>query len=124
LNYSKRRYNEIVRDVSRHLPYFIKVLEEVHMMIKPLSNRVLIKQVEAETTTKSGIILPGQATEQPQIAEVIAVGPGKVSHGKLVEMTVSVGDKVVFPKYKGSEIKLDGVDYVIIEETDLLAIIG
>ncbi|MCH4891299.1 co-chaperone GroES [Acidaminobacter sp. JC074] len=94
------------------------------MNIKPLGNRVLIKQVQAETTTKSGIILPGQATEQPQIAEVIAVGPGKVSHGNLVEMTVKVGDRVVFPKYKGSEIKLDGSDYIIIEETDLLAVIG
>lgn len=94
------------------------------MNIKPLGNRVLIKQVEAETTTKSGIILPGQATEQPQIAEVVAVGPGKVSHGHLVEMTVKVGDQVVFPKYKGSEIKLEGVDYIIIEETDLLAVIG
>jgi len=94
------------------------------MTIKPLSNRVLIKQVAAETTTKSGIILPGQASEQPQIAEVIAVGPGKVSHGALVEMTVKVGDKVVFPKYKGSEIKLDGQDYIIIEEDDLLAVIG
>jgi len=94
------------------------------MSIKPLGNRVLIKQVEAETTTKSGIILPGQATEQPQIAQVVAVGPGKVSHGALVEMTVAVGDRVVFPKYKGSEIKLEGIDYIIIEETDLLAIIG
>ncbi len=94
------------------------------MNIKPLGNRVLIKQVEAETTTRSGIILPGQATEQPQVAEVIAVGPGKVSHGNLVEMTVKVGDRVVFPKYKGSELKLDGVDYIIIEETDLLAVIG
>jgi len=93
-------------------------------MIKPLGNRVLIRQVEAETTTKSGIILPGQATEQPQVAEVIAVGPGKTSHGKLVEMTVQVGDKVIFPKYKGSEIKLDGTDYIIIEETDLLAVMG
>lgn len=94
------------------------------MKIKPLSNRVLIKQVAAETTTKSGIILPGQATEQPQVAEVIAVGPGKVSHGKVVEMNVVVGDSVIFPKYKGSEIKLDGVDYIIIEETDLLAVMG
>lgn len=94
------------------------------MTIKPLSNRVLIKQVAAETTTKSGIILPGQASEQPQIAEVIAVGPGKVSHGNLVEMTVKPGDKVVFPKYKGSEIKLDGENYIIIEEDELLAVMG
>ena len=93
------------------------------MAIKPLENRVLIEQVEAETTTKSGIILPGQATEQPQIAKVISIGPGKVVDGKRVDMTVQVGDKVVFPKYKGAEIKLDGHDYIIIEETDLLAII-
>ncbi len=94
------------------------------MLIKPLGNRVLIKKVEAETTTKSGIILPGQAKEEPQIAEVIAVGPGKTENGIKIEMEVKVGDKVVFPKYQGSEIKLDGVDYIIIEETDLLAVIG
>lgn len=94
------------------------------MNLKPLSNRVLIKQIEAEKTTKSGIILPGQTAEQPQIAEVIAVGPGKMRHGDVSPMTVSVGDKVIFPKYKGSEIKLDGVDYIIIEETELLAILG
>lgn len=94
------------------------------MNIKPLGNRVLIKKVEADSTTKSGIILPGQAVEQPQIAEVMAVGKGKYESGQLVEMEVSVGDRVVFPKYQGSEIKLDGVEYIIIEETDLLAVIG
>ncbi len=94
------------------------------MLIKPLGNRVLIKKVEAKTTTKSGIILPGQAKEEPQTAEVIAVGPGKTENGIKIEMQVKVGDKVVFPKYQGSEIKLDGVDYIIIEETDLLAVIG
>lgn len=94
------------------------------MAIKPLGNRVLIKKVEASATTKSGIILPGQAKEQPQIAEVIAVGAGKFENGIKIEMEVKIGDKVVFPKYQGSEIKLDGIDYIIIEETDLLAVIG
>jgi len=89
------------------------------MTLKPLSNRVLIQQVEAETTTKSGIILPGQATEQPQVAKVIAVGPGKDGE----KMTVAVGNKVIFPKYKGTDIKYDGVEYIIIDETDLLAIV-
>lgn len=93
------------------------------MKLKPLSNRVLIKQLEAETTTKSGIILPGQATEQPQIAEVIAVGPGKVQDGQHIKMSVLVGQRVIFPKYKGAEIKYEGVSYIIIEEDDLLAII-
>lgn len=93
------------------------------MAIKPLSNRVLIKQVEKEKTTKSGIILPGQSAEQPQIAEVIAVGPGMIQDGHKIEMTVEVGHKVVFPKYKGTEIKFDGEAYILIEETDLLAIV-
>lgn len=94
------------------------------MTIKPLGNRVLIKKIEAQSTTKSGIILPGQAKEQPQIAEVVAVGSGKLEKGIRIEMEVKVGDKVVFPKYQGSEIKLDGVEYIIIDESDLLAIIG
>ncbi len=89
------------------------------MSLRPLSNRVLIQQLEAETTTKSGIILPGQATEQPQIAKVIAVGPGKDGEA----MTVKENDKVIFPKYKGTEVKYDGMDYIIIDETDLLAIV-
>ena len=94
------------------------------MIIKPLGSRVLIKKIEAQTTTKSGIILPGQAKEQPQIAEVIAVGSGKFENGERIEMEVKKGDKVVFPKYQGSEIKLEGEEYIIIEESDLLAIIG
>lgn len=93
------------------------------MNLKPLSNRVLIKQLEAEKTTKSGIILPGQTAEQPQIAEVIAVGPGYMKKGDLIPMTVEVGQKVIFPKYKGSEIKFEGIDYIIIDEDELLAII-
>ncbi len=94
------------------------------MLIKPLGNRVLIQKVEAVNTTKSGIILPGQAKEEPQIAKVIAVGPGKTENGLRIEMEVKVGDEVVFPKYQGSEIKLDGIDYIINEETDLLEVIG
>lgn len=93
------------------------------MAIRPLSNRVLIKQVEKEKTTKSGIILPGQSAEQPQIAEVIAIGPGKIEDGHKIEMTVQVGDKVVFPKYKGTEIKFEGEGFILIEETDLLAVV-
>ena len=93
------------------------------MIIKPLGNRVLITKVEAEATTKSGIILPGKAKEEPQIAKVVAVGSGLIENGKRIELEVKVGDKVVFPKYQGSEIKLDGVEYIIIEESDLLAII-
>jgi len=89
------------------------------MNLKPLSNRVLIQQLEAETTTKSGIIIPGEATEQPQIAKVIAVGPGKDGEA----MTVKVNDRVIFPKYKGTDIKYDGIAYIIIDETDLLAIV-
>lgn len=89
------------------------------MSLKPLYNRVLIQQLEAETTTKSGIILPGQATEQPQIARVIAVGPGKDDK----PMSVKVNDQVIFPKYKGTDVKYDGMDYIIIDEEDLLAIV-
>lgn len=89
------------------------------MSLKPLYNRVLIQQLEAETTTKSGIILPGQATEQPQIARVIAVGPGKEDK----PMSVKVNDQVIFPKYKGTDVKYDGMDYIIIDEEDLLAIV-
>lgn len=94
------------------------------MTIKPLGNRVLIKKIEAQSTTKSGIILPGQAKEQPQIAEVVAVGSGKLEKGVRIPMEVKVGDKVAFPKYQGAEIKLDGIEYIIIDESDLLAIIG
>ena len=86
------------------------------MEIKPLGNRVLLKKIENEATTKSGIILPGQAKERPRIAEVLAVGSE-------VKDEVTVGDRVVFPDFKGSEIKLDGTDYIIIEMTDLLAIV-
>ena len=91
------------------------------MTVKPLCDRVVIKMVEVEETTKSGIILTGSAKEKPQIAEVVAVGPGGFVDGKEVKMELVVGDKVVASKYAGSEIKLDGVEYTILRESEILA---
>ena len=92
-------------------------------MIKPLEDRVLLKMVEIDKTTKSGIILSSSAQEKPQIAEVIAIGPGKVEDGKRVEMNVKVGDKVITSKYSGTEVKYEGTDYIIVKESDILAIV-
>jgi len=94
------------------------------MKIKPLFDRVLIKQVEAEETTKSGIVLPGNAQEKPQEAEVLAVGPGGVVDGKEVKMQVKVGDRVIYSKYSGTEIKFDGKECIIVKQSDILAVIG
>ncbi|MBO4869247.1 MAG: co-chaperone GroES [Clostridia bacterium] len=91
------------------------------MTLKPLSDRVVLKMVEAEETTKSGIILAGSAKEKPQIAEVIAVGPGGVVDGKEVVMTVKAGDRVIFSKYSGTEVKCDGEEYTIVRVGDILA---
>jgi len=93
------------------------------MTIKPLGDRVLIKRVEAQEKTKSGIILPGQAKEQPQIAEVIAVGPGGIVDGKEIKMDVAVGDHIIFAKFSGTEVKADGEDYIILKQQDILAIV-
>ena len=93
------------------------------MTLVPLGDRVVLKQVEAEETTKSGIVLPGQAQEKPQQAEVIAVGPGKVEDGKEVKMEVAVGDKVIYSKYSGTEVKLDNEEYIIVKQSDILAIV-
>ena len=93
------------------------------MNIKPLADRVVIKMVEAEETTKSGIILAGSAKEKPQVAEVMAVGPGGIVDGKDVEMYVEVGDRVLTSKYSGTEIKLDNVEYTIVRQSDILAIV-
>ena len=93
------------------------------MTIKPLADRVVIKQVEAEETTKTGIILTASAQEKPQIAEIVAIGGGKVEDGKVVPMTVKVGDKVIASKYAGTAVKLDGVEYTILSEDDILAIV-
>ncbi len=91
------------------------------MNIKPLADRVVIKMLEAEETTKSGIILAGAAKEKPQVAEVVAVGPGGVVDGKEVKMELAVGDKVLMSKYAGTEVKLDGVEYTILRQSDILA---
>lgn len=93
------------------------------MNIKPLADRVVIKMVETEETTKSGIILTGSAKEKPQVAEVVAVGPGKVKDGTLVKPEVKVGDKVLTNKYAGTEVKMDGVEYTILGEDDILEIV-
>ena len=93
------------------------------MTLKPLSDRVIVKLIEAEETTKTGILLTATATEKPQIAEVIAVGPGGIVDGNQVEMTVKVGDKVVTSKYSGTEIKLDGEEFIIVRVGDILAIV-
>ena len=91
------------------------------MNIKPLADRVVIKMVEAEETTKSGIILAGSAKEKPEIAEIVAVGPGGVVDGKEVKMELKVGDKVLISKYAGTEVKLDGVEYTILRQNEILA---
>lgn len=91
------------------------------MNIKPLGDRVVIKRLEAEEKTKSGIVLPSQAKEQPQMAEVVAVGPGGVVDGKDVKMEVKVGDIVIFSRYAGTEIKYEGEEYTILSQKDILA---
>ena len=93
------------------------------MTIKPLSDRVLIKMEEAEETTKSGILLAGSAKEKPQIASVIAVGPGGMVDGKEVTMYVKVGDKVITSKYSGTEVKIAGQEYTIVRQSDILAVV-
>lgn len=93
------------------------------MKIKPLGDRVVIKMLESEETTKSGIVLPGSAKEKPQVAEVVAVGPGTVVDGKEVKMEVKVGDKVLMSKYSGTEVKYDGQEYTILKQSDILAVV-
>ena len=92
-------------------------------MIKPLSDRVLIKMKEAEETTQSGIILTANSQEKPQIAEVVEVGPGKKVDGKLEEISVKKGDNVIVSKYAGTEVKYEGVDYKILNQDDILAVV-
>ena len=93
------------------------------MTIKPLSDRVLIKMQQAEETTKSGIVLASAAQEKPQIAVVLAVGPGGMVDGKQVDMIVKAGDKVITSKYSGTEVKVDGEEYTIVRQSDILAIV-
>lgn len=93
------------------------------MKLVPLGDKVVLKQLEAEETTKSGIVLPGQAKEKPQQAEVIAVGPGGMVDGKEVDMQVKVGDKVIYSKYAGTDVKLGEDEYVVVKQNDIVAIV-
>ncbi len=93
------------------------------MKIKPLADRVVVKMTEAEETTKSGIILTASPKEKPQIAEVLEVGPGGMVDGQEIKMNVKVGDRVITSKYSGTEIKLDGNEYIIVKQSDILAIV-
>lgn len=93
------------------------------MKLVPLGDKVVLKQLAAEETTKSGIVLPGQAKEKPQQAEVIAVGPGGVVDGKEVNMQVKVGDKVIYSKYAGTEVKLGEDEYIVVKQGDIVAIV-
>jgi chaperonin GroES len=93
------------------------------MKLIPLGDKVILKQLEAEETTKSGIVLPGQAQEKPQQAEVVAVGPGGIVDGKEVEMQVKVGDKVIYSKYAGTDVKLGEEEFVVVKQNDIVAIV-
>ena len=93
------------------------------MKIRPLADRVVIKIVEAEEKTASGIVLPGTAKEQPQMAEVVEVGPGGIVDGKEVTMELKVGDKVIYSKYAGTEVKLEGKEYIILRQNEILAVV-
>ena len=93
------------------------------MTLKPLLDRVVVRSVEAEETTKSGIILAGSAKEKPQVMEVVAVGPGGIVDGKEIKMNVKVGDRVITAKYTGTEVKIDDVEYTIVKQEDILAIV-
>ncbi|MEG0805100.1 MAG: co-chaperone GroES [Lachnospiraceae bacterium] len=93
------------------------------MKLVPLGDRVVLKQLVAEETTKSGIVLPGQNKEKPQQAEVIAVGPGGIVDGKEVTMQVKAGNKVIYSKYAGTEVEMEDVEYIIVKQSDILAVI-
>lgn len=93
------------------------------MKIRPLADRVVIKKIEAQEKTASGIVLPGAAKEQPQMAEVVEVGPGGIVDGKEIVMELKVNDKVIFQKYAGTEVKIEGMEYTILKQSDILAVI-
>lgn len=93
------------------------------MKLRPLFDKVVLKSCETEETTKSGLILAGNAKEKPMMADVIAVGPGGIVDGKEIEMTIKAGDKVFYSKYAGNEIKLDGQEYIIVRQSDILAVV-
>lgn len=91
------------------------------MALTPLGDRIVLRHFEAEETTKSGIVLPGSSKEKPQEAEVVAVGPGGMVDGKEVKIEVAVGDKVIYSKYAGTEVKIDGEEFIIVRQADILA---
>ncbi len=93
------------------------------MKLKPLADRVVLKSIEAEEVTKGGIVLPGNAKEKPVMAEIIAVGPGGVVDGKEIAMNVHVGEKVIYQKYAGTEVKLDKEEYIVVRQNDILAVV-
>ena len=93
------------------------------MKLRPLLDKVVIKKVEAQETTSTGILLPDSAKEKPEVSVIVAVGPGGIVDGKEVVMTLKVGDKVITGKYTGTEVKLDGVDYTIVSQSDILAVV-
>jgi len=94
------------------------------MKLTPLGDRVVLKQLVAEETTKSGIVLPGQNKEKPQQAEVVAVGPGGMIDGKEIKMEVKIGDKVIYSKYAGTDVKMDEEEFIVVKQNDILAIIN
>ena len=93
------------------------------MQLRPLLDKVVLKRVEAVETTKAGILLPGSAQERPEVCEIVAVGPGGIVDGKEIKMTLKVGEKVITGKYTGTEVKLDGVEYTIVSQSDVLAVV-
>ena len=99
------------------------ILMGINMNIKPLADRIVIKMTEAEETTKSGLILASASKEKPQIAEVVAVGPGGMVDGEKIDMYLKVGDKVLLSKYAGTEVKVDDVEYTILRQSEVLAIV-
>ena len=112
--------------MSANKEYLLKIhynKEAKIMKLVPLGDRVVLKQLVAEETTKSGIVLPGQNKEKPQQAEVLAVGPGGMVDGKEVKMEVKVGDQVIYSKYSGTEVKIEDEEYIIVKQSDILAII-
>ena len=121
MNY-ERKYAVVMQNRELHqVIYHFK--EAIIMKLVPLGDRVVLKQLVAEETTKSGIVLPGQSKEKPQQAEVVAVGPGGVVDGKEIKMEVKVGDQVIYSKYSGTEVKLDEEEYIVVRQNDILAII-
>ena len=118
---------ELSKRIASFKPEKYKIKNQINggiaMNIKPLADSVVVKMVEAEETTKSGIILAGSAKEKPQVAEIIAVGPGGLVDGKEVKMYLSAGQKVLLSKYAGTEVKIDGVEYTILRQSDVLAVV-